>query len=145
MVIGLKQGLIRTLFSMAGFVLGLILAAAFFRGLAGVLSFIPNETIAKVAAFLLILFVVSLAAALLAWIIRSVVHAVMLGWLDHLGGAVFGFLLGAYFLGGALAFAVRFSLLGLEETIGNSFLAQWLLNLPFIVSLPTNTPLPGTY
>jgi len=130
---------------MAGFVLGLILAAAFFRGLAGVLSFIPNETIAKVAAFLLILFVVSLAAALLAWIIRSVVHAVMLGWLDHLGGAVFGFLLGAYFLGGALAFAVRFSLLGLEKTIGNSFLAQWLLNLPFIVSLPTNTPLPGTY
>lgn len=130
---------------MAGFVLGLILAAGFYRDLAAILSFIPQETIAKIVAFMLILFAVSLAAALLAWIIKSIVHAVMLGWLDHLGGAVFGFLLGAYFLGGSLAFIVRFSLLGLEETIRNSPLAQWLLSLPFISPLIASTPLPGTY
>lgn len=137
--------MIRSLFSMAGFVLGLILAARFYRDVASILSFIPQETVVKIASFMLILIAVSLAAALLAWIVRSIIHAVMLGWIDHLGGAVFGFLLGAYFLGGFLAFAMRFSLLGLEETIRNSTLAQWLFNLPFISPLAASTPLPGLY
>jgi len=139
---GLKQGLISSLFSMAGFVLGLALAARYYRNLAGILSFIPQETIAKVTAFLLILLAVSLAAGLLAWIAKIAVHAVMLGWLDHLGGAVFGFISGAYFLGGILAFVVRFSALGLEQTINSSALAQVLLNLPFISPLVSSTPLP---
>ncbi|MDO8636712.1 MAG: CvpA family protein, partial [Dehalococcoidia bacterium] len=134
-IMGLKQGLISSLLSMAGFVLGLALAARYYSVLAGKLSFIPQETIAKVTAFLLILFAVSLAAGLLAWIAKSAVHAVMLGWLDHLGGAVFGFISGAYFLGGILAVVVRFSVLGLERTINSSALAQVLLSLPFISSL----------
>lgn len=127
---------------MAGFVLGLALAARYYRNLAGILSFIPQETIAKVTAFLLILLAVSLAAGLLAWIVKSAVHAVMLGWMDHLGGAVFGFLAGAYFLGGILAFIVRFSVLGLEQTVNSSALAQVLLNLPFISPLVSSAPLP---
>lgn len=141
-LMGLWQGLIRSIFSMAGFVVGLWLAARFYRDLAAILSFIPQGSIAKAAAFILILIAVSIAAALLAWIIRSMVHAVMLGWVDHLGGAVFGFLLGAYFLSGILAFVERFSLFGLEEIVRNSALAQWLLSLPIISSLVASTTLP---
>ena len=141
-IMGLKQGLISSLLSMAGFVLGLALAARYYRVLAGILSFIPQETVAKVTAFLLILFAVSLVAGLVAWIAKSAVHAVMLGWLDHLGGAIFGFISGAYFLGVILAFVVRFSVLGLQQTINSSALAHVLLSLPFIRPLLTSASLP---
>lgn len=125
--------------------LGLWLAARYNRDLAGLLSFIPQETIARVSAFVIIVLAASVAGALIAWIIRSAVHAIMLGWVDHLGGAVFGFLLGAYFLGGVLAFITRFSLLGLQPTVNHSPLAHWLVSLPFMGSLASIAPIPPVY
>lgn len=129
---------------MVGLVVGLWLAGKYYRDLASVLAFIPQQTIARVAGFLLILFAVFLIAAVLSKIIKSIIHAILLGWVDHLGGAVFGFVVGAYFLGGVLAFIVRFSLFGLGEMVKSSPLAQWVLGLPFISRLPSGPPAPPT-
>ena len=106
--IGLKQGLIKAILSMAGLIAGIVLAGIFYQPLSGLLRFIPNEAVANIIAFILILVGVIIVASLLARLLKAVVSMVMLDWVNHLGGAVFGFLMGALFWSAMLATWVKF-------------------------------------
>ncbi len=130
---GLRQGLIKAVLSLVGLIIGVILAGNFYEQLAGLLGFISNPDIANVVAYVLILVVVLVAATLLAKLLKTVIKAVMLGWVNNLGGAVFGFLIGAIFMGAILATWVRF--FG-SDMLAESFIAEFLLDkFPLILSL----------
>jgi len=130
---GLKQGLIKAALSLAGLIVGVILASNFYQQLAGVLGFIANKDIANVVAFIVILVVVMIIANVAVIFLKATAKAVMLGWVDHLGGAVFGFLMGAIFMGALLAAFVKFFGTGL---VTESWLAAILLDkFPLVLSL----------
>ena len=99
--IGFGIGIIRAALSLAGVIVGVVLAGSFYVPLSGLLSFIPQTRVAEVVAFLIILIAVIIIASLLARLLRWAISAVMLGWVDRLGGAIFGLVLGAI-LGSAL-------------------------------------------
>jgi len=131
--IGLKQGLIKAALSLAGLVVGVVLASNFYEGLSKVLGFIPNEAIANIVAFVLILAVVIIIANVLTALLKFTARAVMLGWVDHLGGAIFGFLMGAILWSALLATWVKFFGAGL---VTESVLAGVLLDkFPLILAL----------
>jgi len=130
--IGLKQGLIKAVLSLVGIIIGVVLASNFYLQLAGMLSFISNPDIANIVAYAIILIVVIIIASLLARLLKAVVKMVMLGWVNHLGGAVFGFLMGAIILGGILAVIVRY--FG-PDMLAESFIAGILLDkVPLILA-----------
>ena len=82
------QGLIRTVLSIVGLIAGIILASRFYVQLGNVMTFISNKNVAHIVAFILILLVVMGIAAIIAAILRKLIRAIMLGWVDRLGGAV---------------------------------------------------------
>ena len=123
---GLRNGLIKTVLSLAGLIVGIILAGRFYVSLAGRLSLIPQESIKQAVAFAIILIVVMVIAAVLAAILKWVTSLVMLGWVNHLGGAVFGFVLGAIFCASLLTIWVKFP--SASGTIKGSGLAGILLD-----------------
>jgi membrane protein required for colicin V production len=85
------RGLLRELFSLAGLVAGVLLAAWNYPLLAGVLSrFITNPAVANVAAFLSIAIGVMILAAILGQMTHTAAHAIGLGFFNRLGGAAFG-------------------------------------------------------
>ena len=87
------RGLIRSLISIAGVVLGILLGAWYAPTLAGMLlRWIPQPTFAEIAAFLLILAGCYLLAMITGWLLRNACEAVGLGFADRLGGAAFGIL-----------------------------------------------------
>jgi membrane protein required for colicin V production len=130
---GLKQGLIKAALSLAGLIIGVILASNFYQQLAGVLGFISNKDVANVVAFIIILVVVMVIATVLVVLLKATVKVVMLGWVDRLGGAIFGFLMGAIFMGALLAIFVKFFGTGL---VTESFLAKILLDkFPLVLAL----------
>jgi membrane protein required for colicin V production len=104
---GAAQGLIRSVLSLLGIIVGVVLAANFYKQLAGVFSFINNDTIANVIAFLIILGVVMVIAGIIGAALKSVIKAVKLGWVDGLGGAFFGLVMGAISAGALLAVIVK--------------------------------------
>ena len=106
---GFVQGLIRTVFSLVGMVVGILLASHFYLQLGNVLTFISNKDWANIVAFVVILLAVMGVAALIAWLLRTLIKSVMLGWIDKLGGAVFGLILGALSVGAFLAIIVRYT------------------------------------
>ena len=136
---GLTTGLIRGLLSLIGLVAGLVLAGQFYPSLAGVLTFIPDEKWAEVAAFAIILFAVWLIALLLARLLEAAIKGLMLGWFNALAGAVLGLIIGAISIGAALAVWIKF--FGGDPVISNSMLATFLLDkFPIVLGL-----LPGSF
>ena len=125
-IVGLWVGLIRAVLSLAGLVVGIILAGRYYLPLSEKLSFIPQETAAKVVAFTIILLVVMAITFVLAWLLTKVASVTMLGWVNRLGGAVFGLLLAAIIWGTLLAAWVKF--FGTSGVITDSILAGVLLD-----------------
>lgn len=133
-VIGLKIGIIKALFTAAGMIVGVVLAGRFSESLAGTLTFISDAGWAKVIAFAIILIGVMVIAWVLAAVIKKATSAVLLGWVNRLGGAVLGFVLGAFFCGALLTMWVNF--LGIGGTVSDSALARLLLDgFPFVLAL----------
>ncbi|MCK4273501.1 MAG: CvpA family protein [Dehalococcoidales bacterium] len=133
-LIGLKIGIIKALFTIAGMIVGVVLAGRFSESLGGVLTFISDPGWARIAAFAIILIAVMVIASVLAAVLKKVVSVVLLGWVNRLGGAVLGFVLGAVFCSALLSMWVNF--LGIGDTVSDSALANFLLgSFPFVLAL----------
>src|ERR1035438_8638196 len=84
---GLTQGFFRSVFSLAGLVLGLALAAWNYRLIAALmLPMVRIEAVANVIGFLLIALIVMGLAAVAGKILSKVFHHLGLGCLDRLAG-----------------------------------------------------------
>ncbi len=137
--LGLRIGIIKAVLSLAGLIAGVILAGQFYVPLSGQLSFIPQSNVAEVAAFAIILVGVMIVAGVAATLLKWAASAVLLGWVNHLGGAVFGLVLGALLSGALLATWVKF--LGIANIVSESSLAVILLDrFPTVLAL-----LPGEF
>lgn len=91
----ISQGLLRELLSLAGLVVGLVVASWNYARLAAPLQhWIHSQGIADTIAFLLIAFGIMLVAGLVGSLLRKTVQLIGLGWLDSIFGAVFGFVRG---------------------------------------------------
>lgn len=136
---GLRIGIIKAILSLAGLIIGVILAGRFYGPLSGQLTFIPQAGIAKIAAFAIILVGILVIAGVLANLLKWAASLMMLGWVNRLGGAVFGLVLGATFCGALLAIWVKF--FGVPGVIGESILTAVLLHyFPLVLAL-----LPGEF
>lgn len=132
--VGLKNGIIKTVLTLAGVIVGVILAGRFYVALADRLTFIPQETLARLAAFAIILVAVILIASIIAGVLKWLASIVLLGWVNRLGGALLGLIMGAIFCGALLAIWTKF--LGIAEPIAESALATFLLDrFPIVLAL----------
>ncbi len=131
--VGLKQGIIKAALSLAGLIIGVVLASNLYQPLSKVLAFIPNKDVANIISFILILVCVIVISTVLARLLKSIASAMMLGWVNHVGGAIFGFFVGAILWSALLATWVKFFGTGL---VTESFLAGVLLDkFPLILAL----------
>ena len=137
---GLMRGLIKTAFGLAGLVVGLLLAGRYYAVLAPHLSFIPQENLAKIAAFVIIVAVVGIIASVLGSIFKKIAAMFGLGLLDRLGGAVLGLAISVIGLGATLALIAQFPIIDLGPTVSQSWVAKLLLKTWPLVQglLPSN-------
>ena len=131
---GLRTGIIKAVLSLAGLTVGVILAGRFYAPLSEQLSFIPQTDVAKVVAFAIILIGIMIIAVVLARLLKWAASLIMLNWVNHLGGAVFGLALGAIFCGALLAIWAKW--LGVGSTITESVVSVFLLEkFPLVLVL----------
>lgn len=121
--IGMKVGIVKALLIVVGGIVGVILAGRFSDRLGAVFS---DEAWAKVVAFAVILLAVLIIASIVARLVKWALSAVLLGWVNRLGGAVLGFILGALFCSAILTMWVKYMEAG--DIIQNSALANFLID-----------------
>jgi membrane protein required for colicin V production len=132
--VGLRQGIIRTVFGVAGLIGGIVLAGRYYGALAGVLS--PGGAIwASVAAYAIILLATLVVAGLAGHFVAKLVSLAAFGWLDRLIGFLLGVFVGLLLSAAALAIVAKIYP-GSEATIGQSAAARFLIaQLPFVLAL----------
>jgi membrane protein required for colicin V production len=93
---GLKQGFFRSVFSLGGLLLGLVLAAWNYARVAALLMpLVRIEPVSDTIAFILIALFVMAVAGILGTVLAKALHQMGLGCLDRLAGAAFGLFQGA--------------------------------------------------
>jgi len=135
-------GLIRELVTLVATFLAIAVAGLYYDDLAtDVLVFINSTDIARAVSFLVLLGSVFFMGQLAAYFLRRTVSLLMLGWADHLAGAVFGFLKGILIVEILLILFVTYPQLNLDEVIDGSALAPFFLEVfPFLLKI-----LPGEF
>lgn len=132
--IGVRKGVIKIALTLAGLIVGIVLAGRYYAPFSQHLTFISQPSLAKVAAFAIIFIGVMLIATLLARLVKWAASAIMLGWVDRLGGGILGFIVGAMFCGAFLAMWVKF--IGMPGAIAQSTIAPILLyQFPRVLAL----------
>lgn len=127
------RGFFQEVFALVGVILGFLFACWFYRAAAlDLKGLINSPELARLAAFVLILFAVMILGGLLGKLLRHTASAVGLGLADRLLGAVFGLLRGTL-LGVALLFALTV-FLPTASWIENSLLAPYFLRAAHAVS-----------
>jgi len=124
-IMGIKAGIIKILFTLVGGIVGVVLAGRFSGSLGSKLTFISDEGTAKIVAFIFILIVVMIIAAILAFVIKKIASVVLLGWVNMLGGGVLGLIMGAIFCGAVLAVWLKFQ--GDTNVVTGSAIADFLI------------------
>ena len=133
-ILGLRQGIIKTAFGIAGLIAGIVLAGRYYKPLAEILS--PSgASWANITAYAIILIATLVVAGVIGWLIAKLVHLVLLGWLDQLAGFVFGAAIGALICAAVLAMVIKY-FPGVEASIAHSVLARFLLaRFPLLLAL----------
>jgi len=133
---GFRAGLIQSIGGVIGLIIGVFAASRWYEAWAPSIAPIVggSELWAKVVAFIAIFFIVTRLFAIIIWFINKLFNVVAivpgLKLLNHVGGAVFGFLEGALFIGLTIQFVNR---LPIPETwansLHNSFMVPILLGV----------------
>ena len=96
---GIARGFFRSVFSLAGLVVGVALAAWNYWRLAGLLKpMVHSDPVANAIGFLVIAFLVMAVAAIIGGLLAKLFEKVGLGCLDRMAGALFGFVEGMVFV-----------------------------------------------
>ena len=122
---GLRQGLIRTVFGIAGLIGGIFLDGRYYDELASLL-FPPGAIWSNIAAYALIAIATLVVAGVIGWLLAKLVNFAALGWLDRLVGCILGVVIGGLLCAAILAIAVKYYP-GMETTINQSLIARVLV------------------
>ena len=132
--IGLRKGIIKMAITLAGLIVGIIVAGRYYASFSQYLTFISSPTWARIVAFIIIFIGIMIIAALLARLLEKAASAMMLGWANRLVGAVLGFIVGAMLCGAVLAVWVKY--IGTPGVVNQSVIAPLILGtFPRVLAL----------
>ena len=119
---GWRNGVIRWVFTLAGFIVGVVLAGRMYKDLAPFVAVGGSEAVQQLVAFAAIFLVVMTVGWVAARILKTVMSVLLLGWVDSLAGLAVGVITGAF------AATVIISAMGIvpSDTLKQAVVDSWL-------------------
>jgi membrane protein required for colicin V production len=87
-----QQGLLNSAFRLVGLVIGIIVAANLGAWASDILimQFAWTQQVADIVGYIAIFIIVIIVAQVIGYFLKTIIHAIKLGWLDRLGGLFLG-------------------------------------------------------
>jgi membrane protein required for colicin V production len=133
-----RAGLIREIVPLVAVILGAILASKFYDNLAADIDFlVDHEPTRKFIAYVAIFVGIVVIGQIASMLLRTTATLLMLGPLDHVGGAVVGFIKGLLFVEILIFAATSFPVSdGVTKAMNDSALAPFFIEqVPLMKSL----------
>jgi membrane protein required for colicin V production len=133
-----RAGLIREIVPLVAVILGAVLASKFYDNLAADIDFlVDHEPTRKFIAFVAIFVGIVVIGQTASMLLRTTATLLMLGPLDHVGGAVVGFIKGVLFVEILVFAATSFPVSdGVSKAMNDSALAPFFIEqVPLMKSL----------
>jgi membrane protein required for colicin V production len=136
---GIKRGFIEEVFHLIAMVGGFIGAYLTYPAIFDFIIFIKISDQAKtIISFILAYIVIAASIIIIGWVLKKIVHFVLLGWLDRILGGIIGFTKAAIII---WIFTLSICLLP-PSKLKNAFLSsetyKFLTNFPIELSIPKN-------
>ena len=125
-VIGYRTGLVQAGATLVGILVGIALASRLHGKVDSLFSFTGNENAQEIGGFILIFALVLLASIVASYLLRSMLRAAMLSWVDSLGGVALGVVIAAAAASAVLANVQQFPVQDLDVTVEDSLLGSFL-------------------
>lgn len=94
-IYGLFKGLVKEVISLLAVIIGLMGASRLYEGISPLLKNLGlGEQAAKILSFFILFIIIFIVITLIGRLIHKFVHAILLGWLNRLGGIGFGLIRG---------------------------------------------------
>ncbi len=135
--IGYKRGLIGIILPLVGIVVGIFIAGRIYDNVSDWLhpGLLGSKAQADIVAFAIIFVLFFVAIISVSSQLRRFLNLLFLGWVDSLGGLLFGLILGSIGAGVLVAIVSRF-FTSAQATVTDSALASFLLDtFPFVLHL----------
>ena len=114
-------GLIREAVTLVGMIAGIVIAGLLYDNLAA--EFSADDDTALAVSFFVLFGSVYLIAQICAYVLKKGASLIMLGWLNHIGGAFFGFLKGVLVVEVVVLVFAAYPGLGMDGAVDGSALA----------------------
>ena len=123
---GWRLGIIKPLFGVGGTLAGIYCAFQFYINLSANLTFIENESIKKLIAFILIVVLIVFVFVLLANFLLKLLSFFFLAWIDRSGGVVLGVFVGVFILSALILLISSYDLWEFNQIVSESILGKLL-------------------
>lgn len=135
-ITGLSKGLIKTIIPLVGVIVAVVLAGRLYGSVGDWLStWLHSTSQANIVGFAIIFVAVIIVSLIIASLLNKFLSLLLLGWIDKLGGAILGLLIGGFVIGAILTIITRYNFPGMQGTIHNSSLASFFV-AHFNMALP---------
>lgn len=138
---GWRRGIIGTVLTLVGLVVGVAVAGQTYTQFADVLEpVIESQTWANVAAFAIILVVIMALATFVSKFLKKLLTLLMLGWVDNAAGLILGVFMASLGLTAVIGVMGVVPFGSLDEMVANSTLAGFFgdVFLPGVLALLPN-------
>ena len=125
---GWRNGLLRWVLTLAGALVGAVIAGQFYDDLAGAVPGVDSEALRQIIAFAAVFLAVVVGAWLLARVIKAALNVVLLGWVDSAAGLAAGAMVGAVSAAAILSVAGIVPSDSVRSAVADSSLAETLLD-----------------
>lgn len=146
MLVGLKTGILKALSGIGGIALGVMIATQQSGEVAILLEeYIGSDIIRGIAAFAAIVVVIAIATRIVAFLVKKLLSALMLGWTDHIAGALLGAVVGIFVAGTGVYLLTGMELDQTKDLLAGSSLAPQIQQASLISTrlCPNGNGAPG--
>ncbi len=134
-LIGLKTGLLKPISGIGGLIIGVILAVQYSAELAVSLEQnIEGETVRRIAAFAGIVVISTVASRIAALLIKKLLSSLVLGWMDHVAGALAGTAPGLVLVGTSVHLVTGANIDSTRDALAESKLAPAVTKASLVAS-----------
>jgi len=140
-LLGLKSGFVKPVSGIGGMVLGALVALQMYGEVAALLAaYIDKELWRNVAGFIAVLLATTIITRAIAIMVKKLLSALVLGWVDHVAGAFGGAALGLVMAGTAIFIVSGVDNDAAQTALADSVIAPEISRASLISLISSSTP-----